>query len=76
MTRTQTIDKMIKKAKAITGTNSKNWTRDAENKIWDMAYDWNSNHDDSEIFMCEIWKDDGYDFDGFMIEDDYFVYED
>lgn len=82
MTRLETIDLMINKAKEITGSNSRNWTRDAENEIWTLASDWNSAHygsreaGEGEIFMCEIWKVDGYDYDGFMIEDDLFSYED
>lgn len=74
MSRLETIDFMISKAKAITGRNSINWTRDKEKEIWNLVYDWNSEND-SEIFMCEVNKNAGYDFNGFMIEDDYFVVE-
>lgn len=79
MTRSEIIKEMMEKAIAITGKNSKNWTRDAENEIWDMASDWNREHygdnEYPEIFMCEIHEEDGYDGNGFMIEDDYFLYE-
>ena len=75
MTREQTIKAMMKKALKITGKNSDNWTRSAENEIWRMAYDWNDEHEDEEIFMCEMSKADGDEHDGFCIEDDYFVYE-
>lgn len=81
MTRRETIEKMIQMAKEITGENSENWTRDKENAIWDICYDWNREHydghyDEAEIFMCEMWKADGYEHDGFFIEDDYFCYLD
>lgn len=74
--RNETIDKMIKMAKAITGPNSERWTRSAENEIWTMCCDWNSDHyeetgDDGEIFMCEFQSEDNE--WGFMIEDDYFI---
>lgn len=73
MTRTETIKKMMNKANQM---YENGWTRDKENAIWDIAYDWNREHEESEeIFMCEIWKDDGYDGDGFMIEDDYWIFE-
>ena len=75
MTRNKTIDKMIKMAIAITGKNSDNWTRTAENAIWEMCCDWNSEHEEEEIFMCEIdTEEDGY-VNGFAIEDDYFIVE-
>jgi hypothetical protein len=75
MTRNEVIAEMRKKALAITGSNSENWTRDAENEIWTMAIDFNSSHDDSEeIFMCEHC-DDNETVDGFYIEDDYYLVE-
>lgn len=72
MTRRETIEKMMKMANAL----MKNWTRDGENAIWDIAYDWNREHDESEeIFMCEKYDDDD-ELVGFYIEDDFWLYED
>ena len=49
-----------------------NWTRDGENAIWDMASDYNRDHDD-EIFVCEDWESD--DVKRLYVEDDYVVIE-
>lgn len=51
------------------------WTREGENELWDMASDFNREHEDEEIFMCVMSKADGDVGDGFMIEDDYFTFE-
>ena len=77
MTRSETIKEMMTKANILI----MNWTRDGENEIWNMAYDWNRDHDESEeIFMSEIYMDeDGNETEeltGFMIEDDYWLYQD
>lgn len=73
MTRIQTIKKMIKMANELV----KNYTWEQNKELWDMCCDWNRNHDESEeIFMCEIWAEDGYDGDGFMIEDDIWFFQD
>lgn len=67
------IEKMVEKANALV----KNYTWEANTELWEMAYDWNANHDESaEIFMCEIWEEDGYDGNGFMIEDNYWLFKD
>ena len=75
MTKAQVIRKMYEKANMV----MRNWTRDGENEIWDMALNWNRNHEDDEIFMCEFSQDaEGNDtgrVTGFMIEDDYWLYE-
>lgn len=78
--RDKLINKMVKMAIAITGKNSDKWTRDAENAIWEMCSDWNSEHydgmyDEAEIFMCDYQTDDSEFVNGFMIEDDYFIIE-
>lgn len=66
------IDKMIKKANELV----KDYTWDKNKELWDMAFDWNANHtEEEEIFMCEIWEEDGYDGNGFMIEDDYWYFD-
>lgn len=76
MTRQQVISEMIQKANNLI----ENWSRDGENEIWEMALDWNSEHpDETEIFMCEYSMDEnGIETNrvtGFMIEDDYWLYE-
>lgn len=77
MTRTETIKVMMQKMAAITGTNSKNYTREAMDEIWDMCSDWNRDHyeghgDEAEIFMYEDWDED----DNYIvyIEDERFSY--
>lgn len=74
MTREETIKKMMKLANEIMGKNGKNWTRQKEDEIWNLSLDYNRDHEDDEIFMCEYG--DGDDVEGFMIEDDYWLYED
>lgn len=71
--RKRTIEKMYKMANGLV----ENYSWEANCKLWDMAYEWNGNHDEEdEIFMCEIYREDGYDADGFMIEDDYWYFKD
>ena len=45
------------------------YTLELNNKMWEMCYEWNSNHPDEEIFMSET-SDDEDNVNGFMIEDD------
>ena len=72
MTRSEYIQEMFKKANELV----KNYTWGKNCELWDMAYVWNANHEESEeIFMCEIWEEDGYDGNGFMIEDDCWFFE-
>ena len=71
MTKQKVLEQMIKKANALL----KNWTRDGENEIWNMALDWNREHEDDEIFMCEYQSEDSATVNGFMIEDDYWIFE-
>lgn len=75
MTRNEVVKKMISKAIAITGKNSKNWTRDAENEIWEICSDWNGSNWEDAIFMCEHGNEETGYVDGFYIEDDYFIVE-
>jgi hypothetical protein len=51
--------------------HAENWTWTAEQKIWTICCDWNRDHEDEEIFMCET-SDDDDNVNGFMIEDDLF----
>lgn len=53
----------------------KDYTFDAYCELISCCSDWNSEHPDDEIFMCELYKEDGYDNDGIMIENDYQLYE-
>ena len=45
-----------------------------ERIIWSICYDWNSQNEDAEIFMSEIWDDEEDRVNGFCIEDDYWKY--
>lgn len=71
VTRATVIRKMYELANAMKRTG---WTRDCENAIWEMASDYNRTHDD-EIFMCDYQSDDSEYVNGFMIEDDYWTFE-
>jgi len=70
MTREQTIKTMANKANALL----KNWSRDGENEIWTMCTDWNRDHEDNEIFMCEYQSEGSEYVNGFMIEDDFWIF--
>lgn len=70
-TREETIRVMIQKATNLL----KNWSRDEEDVIWTMCSDWNSKHENEEIFMCEYQSEESETVNGFMIEDDYWVFE-
>lgn len=71
MKKAEVITEMIKKANALLKT----WDRDVFDSIWHMCIDWNDSHEDDEIFMCEYQSDDSEYVNGFMIEDDYWVFE-
>ena len=71
MTREKVIKEMIRRANALL----KNWNRELFDSIWTMCLDWNREHEDEEIFMCEYQSDDSEYVNGFMIEDDYWVFE-
>ena len=66
------INEMMKKANALL----KNYTWELNNEVWNMAYDWNASHnEEEEIFMSDMCDDEG-NVNGFMIEDDYWIFED
>lgn len=65
MKRDRMIEKMCKMANEL----MKDYSWEKECKIWDLCYDWNSNHCDCEIFMSEV-SDDNDEVNGFAIEDD------
>ena len=72
MTKAETIKSMIVKANKLLKDG---WTRDGENEIWNIASDWNSEHSEDEIFMSDYQSEDSATVNGFMIEDDYWVFE-
>ena len=76
MSKDKMVLKLMKMAGEITGKNTEKYTWEKYRKLWDMCYDWNSEHPDCEIFMCDMSKADGDEHDGFYIEDDYFIFED
>lgn len=72
MTRDKYIEEMFRKANELI----KDYTWEKNCELWDMAYEWNATHEESEeIFMSEIWEEDGYEGNGFMIEDDVWFFE-
>lgn len=71
MNREQLISKMFDMANKLLN----NWAREGENAIWKLCIDWNMEHPDEEIFMCEYQSDDSEYVNGFMIEDDWWVFE-
>ncbi len=66
MTRAKVMSKLYKMAMALT----KKFDRDEYDKMWTLCCDWNSAHEDEEIFMCEDYDED--DRFRFFVEDDYF----
>ena len=68
-------EKCLKKMYGLAVDLTKCYSREKENAIWDMAYDYNRNHyDDREIFVCEKYDDDTDELVGICIEDDYFIF--
>ncbi len=71
MTRAEMVEKLFEMAQDLTS-----------NYYWDKAYaffnlvsDWNLSHsEEEEIFVSEIYKEDGYENDGISVEDDIFYY--
>lgn len=68
MNRDQVISKMYEMANKI-------GIREEADAIWALCSDWNREHPDEEIFMCEYQSDGSECVDGFMIEDDWWVFE-
>ena len=62
--REKVLEKMFKLAVDVVD----NYTAEKNNKLWDMSLDWNREHEDCEIIMCETCDDNG-NVNGFMIED-------
>lgn len=75
--RDEVINLMMDKANDLVKNG---WTRDGEMEIWNICSDWNSEHyegsyDEAEIFMCDYQSEDSDTVNGFMIEDDYWVFD-
>lgn len=70
-----TREEMINKLMAAANDLVDNYTADKYDELIDTALDWNSKHygTSEEIFVCDIYEEDGYEGDGIMIEDDYFI---
>lgn len=71
MKRARMLEKLTKMALKLYD----NFTWPGYYEVFTACSDWNSEHPDEEIFMCEMWKADGHEHDGLMIEDDVFYYE-
>lgn len=71
MKRNETINLMVRLANIL----QKAYSYELCHKIWSICSDWNSEHPDEEILMCEHANDDNI-VDGFYIEDDYWVFND
>ena len=74
MKRDKMIDKLISQSLKIL-KDDKSYSKCDELKIWEECSDWNSEHSNDEIFMCEY---SGHysttQVIGYMIEDDIFIY--
>lgn len=71
MARQEMINKLMTMAREL----AKNYSWNRYMALFDMCCDWNRDHEESEeIFVCEIYKADGYENDGIIVEDDYFCY--
>lgn len=62
MTKDQMIDKLVGMANELV----KGYTYDLNKTMWRTCLDWNDEHEDEQIWMCET-------DDGFAIEDDVWV---
>lgn len=60
--------KKLNKLFSMADELTRNYTWDGEMKIWEECSDWNREHEDEEIFMCEVAIDSEY-VNEFMIED-------
>lgn len=63
-------EKTISKLYDLANDLRKNWTREKENTLWEIASDYNREHD-NEIFVCEDWENN--ETKRLYIEDDYFI---
>lgn len=67
MNRSEMVSKLHKLANEIIIE----YTWEKFNEIFKLASNWNSEHiEKEEIFVSEIYSEDGYENDGIVIEDD------
>lgn len=68
MSREQVLSRMYDMANKVE-------TKEELDAIWALCSDWNREHPDEEIFMSD-YQSDGSDYvNGFMIEDDWYIFE-
>ncbi len=70
-----TRDKMIEKLMEMASELIKSYDYEKNNKMWELCSDWNTEHEDEEIFMSDVAGDDNV-VNGFMIEDYIYYWED
>lgn len=51
------------------------WSWDLYRDMFSACIDWNSEHEDEEIFMCEECFNGSETVNGVYIEDDYWIFE-
>lgn len=73
MKRKMNREEQMKKiwAKMVNLQKEYTWAKYVE--VWDMCSDWNREHPEEEIFMCEHFDEDDH-VDGICLEDDYILY--
>lgn len=67
---------MIKNLADMANQLVKNYTYDLNKRMWTACLDWNREHPDEEIFMCEDCFNGSETVNGFYIEDDYWIIPD
>lgn len=73
LTREEMLEKLYSKAEEIVSSGSWDDLRALEYKVMD----WNlCRSDEEEILLTECYVEDGYDSDGFLIEDTFYSMED
>lgn len=72
MTRQEMLKKLVDMANGL----SKDASLMAQAEIFSACCDWNAEHEDEEIFMCEHDNEETGMVDGFYIEYDYWTFTD
>ena len=70
MTRNAMLKKLIGMARKL----EQKYDYETNYRMWTLCNDWNRDHEDEEIFMCEDYDDD--DRYRFFIEDDFYYVAD
>ena len=68
-----TKDEMISKLVGMANKLVKHYSYDLNKRMWTLCSDWNREHPDEEIFMCEECFNGSETVNGFYIEDDYWI---